>query len=71
MKAILLSFFIFLECGFPENKKDNILLRLENRWNFVRLIDKDWNINETFWNNKLEIEESKLIQIKNNLIKFN
>lgn len=64
------SWFIFLECGFPKDKKENILSKLESKWNFIRIIDKGWNINETFWNNKLEIEKSKLIETKNNLIKF-
>lgn len=65
------TWFVFLECAFPKDKKENIVLELENKWNFIRIIDKDWNITETFWNNKLEIQESELIQIKNNLIKFN
>ena len=64
------SWFIFLECGFPKDKKESILSKLEKDSYFIRLIDKDWNINETFWNNKLKAEETELIKIKNNLIKF-
>lgn len=65
------TWFIFLELWFPKDYKQKILTNLENRWNFIRIIDKIWNISETFWNTRLEIEESKLKEIKNNLIKFN
>ncbi|MDD3793411.1 MAG: hypothetical protein PHI37_01245 [Candidatus Gracilibacteria bacterium] len=63
--------FIFLELGFPKDYKQKILTNLENRGNFIRIIDKIGNISETFGNTRLEIEESKLKEIKNNLIKFN
>lgn len=65
------SWFIFLECGFPKDKKESIISKLENKWNFIRILDKNWNINEVIWNNKLDINETELLKIKNNLIKFN
>jgi len=64
------TWFVFLECGFPKDKKETILKRLESQWNFIRLINKDWNINETFWDNKLELIKENLEKIKNNLIRF-
>jgi hypothetical protein len=65
------TWFIFLECGFPKDCKGKITDNLEKRWNFIRLIDKDWKINEVYWNNKLNIDEITITKIKNNLIKFN
>ena len=62
--------FVFLECGFPKDKLDEIIWSLENRWYYIRFIEKTWNINTTFWNFKLEKTKEKLIEIKNNLIKF-
>lgn len=65
------TWFVFLELWFPKNYEDKIVRNLEFRWNFLRIIDKNGNINETFWNSKLEIEDTIIKEIKNNLIRFN
>lgn len=64
------TWFVFLETGFPKNKIDEIQNNLENKWYKIRVVEKDWNITETIWVNKLDKGSEKLINLKTNLIKF-
>jgi len=61
---------IFLECAFPKNKKSLIIKELEREWYNIRIIDKEWNIEETIWNNKIEKDYKKLLDIKKTLTIF-
>lgn len=65
------TWFVFLELWLPRNHKQEVVESLERRWNPIRIIDKDWNISETFWNKKIDVDENNLRNIKINLIKFN
>ena len=64
------TWFIFLELGFPKIKEKEILQKLENNWNFLRIIENKQDIEEIIWDKKLERDEDKLRKIKQNLINF-
>jgi hypothetical protein len=61
---------IFLELWFPVNKEKEIFDILEKKWYFLRMCNKDWLIEEIIWNNKIEKDNKKLIEIKKQLIKM-
>ena len=44
--------------------------QLEKQWYNIRISDKNWNIEETIWNNKFEKNNEKLLELKKQLIKF-
>jgi hypothetical protein len=64
------SWFIFLELWFPETKLNEVLIKLENSWYRIRLIEKNWNITEIVWVNCIYKDNTELINLKTNLINF-
>jgi len=64
------AWFVFLECGFTKVKLSEVQKELESKWFKIRIVEKDWNIIEIIWNNRLEKDSEKLINLKTNLIKF-
>lgn len=61
---------IFIECAFPKTKNYEIINILERQKQNMRLIKKDWNVEQTIYWNSLKREKEKLIQIKKQLIYF-
>jgi len=64
------TWFVFLELGFPRDRKNEIIQNLEIKWYKIRLIEKTWNIVETIWNNFLEKNIENIVKLKKDLIKF-
>jgi hypothetical protein len=64
------NWFVFLELGFPIDRKNEIIQNLEIEWNKIRLIEKTWNIVETIWSNFLEKNIENIVKLKKDLIKF-
>ena len=62
--------FVYLELWFPKDKQEEIIRKLEVEKYNIRLIDNDWNIEETIWSNKIDKNNNKLIELKKELIKF-
>ena len=58
------TWFVYLELWFQKNKEDIIIKDLEREWYNIRIVDKQWNIEETIWNNKIELNKEKLIKLK-------
>jgi hypothetical protein len=62
--------FVYLELWFPVNKQEEIIRKLEVKKYNIRLIDSEWNIEETIWIEKIDKNNEKLTQLKKWLIKF-
>ncbi len=62
--------FIFLEVWFPKNKIDTILQELNSKSYCIRYFPKIWDSIIFNWNHKILKDKQKIIQLKNNLVKF-
>lgn len=64
------TWFIFLELWFPKIKLWEVLKQLEIRWYKLRIMQKDLQIKTINWSIALDRNLEKLIQFKQELIKF-
>ena len=62
--------FVYLELWFPELKLEEIVEKLEQENNYIRIIDNKWSIDETVWTKKEIINSEKLLKIKKELLNF-